>query len=124
MPDRSSAMLHRCYGLSKNPLVGAIYHNSVEENRIKLIQTSSKMSTSRLSKQATMQLIKVVGATKDRLQGKQMTPIEDESSDLLFSGSMIRVNDPGKGDQVYLGFLSSLQEALIKDYAAMSVRSL
>ena len=121
MDDRASAMLHRCYDLSNNPLIGAIQPDAIEENQFKVIQTSSKMSTSRLSKQGAMQLIKLLGATKERLQGNS---VATQNSDFLFSSSMLKVDEPGKGDEAYITFISSLQETLIKDYAAVSVRGL
>ena len=68
-----------------------------------------------------MQLIKLLGATKERLQGNS---VATQNSDLLFSSSMLQVDEPGKGDEAYITFISSLQETLIKDYAAVSVRGL
>ncbi len=124
MSERASAMLYRCYGLTKNPLISAMHPHAIEENRVKLIQTSSKMSTSRLSKEATMKLVRMLGKTKDRLQGKQVTQSEDEFTDIIFSTANVRIETPGKDDEVYLDFLSSLQEAMIKDYASMSIRGM
>ena len=116
--ERSYAMLHRAYTLSRHPLIMTIDSRAVESD-LKLIHTGSKMLISRLSKQGSMELVKLLGALKAKLEGNSSSGsgMMSDWSSSEETQAILGCEDPG-----YLIFISALQETLIKDYTIASAR--
>lgn len=107
-PDRVETILRRCFLLSKHSLLTTLISSSSSDKK-SLIQTTSRMLSSRLSAQGLQSTMKMIEFERQQLQrggsrnagwGTSSTSLDDD--DITY----------------YSQFLTSLQEVLVKDFTA------
>lgn len=110
-PDRVETILRRCFLLSKHSLLTTLISSSSSDKK-SLIQTTSRMLSSRLSAQGLQSTMKMIEFERQQLQrggsrnagwGTSSTSLDDD--DITY----------------YSQFLTSLQEVLVKDFTAASI---
>ena len=108
-PDHAETILRRCFLLSKHSLLEALLTSSSSLEKKSLIQTTSRMLSSRLTTQGLQDIMKMIGFEKQQLQG-------GNSRNAGWGSSSNSLNDDDTTK--YSDFLTSLQEVLVKDYTA------
>jgi hypothetical protein len=108
IPDRAETILRRCFLLSKHSLLETLLsRNSLGKKS--LIQTTSRMLSSRLSAQGLQGTMKMIEFERQQLQ-------RGSSRNAGWGTSSTSLDDDDVTN--YSEFLTSLQEVLVKDYTA------
>ena len=107
-PDRVETILRRCFLLSKHSLLKALISSSFLDEK-SLIQTTSRMLSSRLSAQGLQGTMKMIEFERQQLQ-------RGVSRNAGWGTSSTSLDDDDITN--YSQFLTSFQEVLVKDFTA------
>lgn len=123
-PSRVQSLLQRSFKLSKHPLLDALSPSNPMDSRKKVVQTGSNMITARLTQQGSMELIKLLGSTKQSMQAASAGP--QQSSNAGWGGDVsggAQAAMLGQEAPEFAEFIGFLQESLIRDYTAGKIKT-